>query len=148
MKCKGEKQREPQIDDWHTDEAFARHFLEGIHPLVSNYVKQYLIHFTTSSCPPFNNCDHPSQALRLVRSLNELKNELRSLTVRVDGKKETIEALLKSQRWSFYKDQYTGKEYELDLSKTNCAHPDFSCLIILPLPRFASYLEGFSMLRK
>ena len=89
-----------------------------------------------------------TQALRLVRSLNELKNELRSLTVRVDGKKETVDGLLKTQRWFFYNDQYIGKEYELVLTRTNFACTDFSCLIILPLSHFLSYLEGFSMLLK
>ena len=37
MKCKGQEQREPQIDDWRTDEAFVKHFLEGVNPLVGHH---------------------------------------------------------------------------------------------------------------
>ena len=90
--------RRPQIDDWRSDEAFARHFLEGVHPLVSvgplplpNTRKgQHLTWMT--------NTNYVSQALRLVRSLEEVKEELRGLTVRVDGQEETVSGLLESGR--------------------------------------------------
>merc|ERR1719370_881049 len=58
--------REPIIDDWQSDDAFVRHFLEGVHPL----------------------------ALRMVTSLQEIKEELRSLTFMVDRRQETVTSLL------------------------------------------------------
>ena len=42
-----------------------------------------------------------SQALRVVRSLDEIKAELRSLTVKVDGREETVAGLLETGRWFF-----------------------------------------------
>ena len=44
------------------------------------------------------NTNYVSQALRLVRSLEEVKEELRGLTVRVDGQEETVSGLLESGR--------------------------------------------------
>ena len=38
------------------------------------------------------------KVLRIVRSMEELKEELRSLTVRVEGRQETISELLKNRR--------------------------------------------------
>ena len=47
------------------------------------------------------NTNYVSQALRLVRSLEEVKEELRGLTVRVDGQEETVVGLLESGRFLF-----------------------------------------------
>ena len=33
--------RKPQIDDWKSDEAFVRHFLEGVHPIVGDFLKSF-----------------------------------------------------------------------------------------------------------
>ena len=44
------------------------------------------------------NTNYVSQALRVVRSLEEVKEELRGLTVRVDGQEETVSGLLESGR--------------------------------------------------
>ena len=44
------------------------------------------------------NTNYVSQALRVVRSLEEVKEELRGLTVRVDGQEETVAGLLESGR--------------------------------------------------
>ena len=38
----------------------------------------------------------------MVRSLDEVKEELRSLTVRVDGQEETVDGLLEAGRLIFY----------------------------------------------
>ena len=43
-----------------------------------------------------------SQALRMVRSLDEMKAELRGLTVKVDGQDETVAGLLDTGRWFFF----------------------------------------------
>ena len=45
------------------------------------------------------NTNYVSQALRVVRSLEEVKEELRGLTVRVDGQEETVVGLLESGRF-------------------------------------------------
>ena len=37
----------------------------------------------------------------MVRSLDEIKAELRSLTVKVDGREETVAGLLETGRWFF-----------------------------------------------
>ena len=42
------------------------------------------------------NTNYVSQALRVVRSLEEVKEELRGLTVRVDGQEETVSGLLEA----------------------------------------------------
>ena len=38
----------------------------------------------------------------MVRSLNEVKEELRSLTVKVDGQEESVSGLLQTGRSFFY----------------------------------------------
>ena len=38
------------------------------------------------------------QALRIVRSMEELKEELRSLTVRIDGQQATVAGLFENGR--------------------------------------------------
>ena len=38
------------------------------------------------------------QALRIVRSMEELKEELRSLTVSIDGQQETVAGLFENER--------------------------------------------------
>ena len=38
----------------------------------------------------------------MVRSLNEVKEELRSLTVRVDGQEQTVDDLMQTGRSFFY----------------------------------------------
>ena len=100
--------RKPQIDDWRSDEAFARHFLEGVHPLVS-FLLRDLPSFKSSTGSILGEmAQHRllelsySQALRLVRSLDEMKEELRGLTMKVDGQEETVAGLLETGRWFFF----------------------------------------------
>ena len=45
-----------------------------------------------------------SQALRMVRSLDEIKEELRGLTVKVDGQEDTVAGLLETGRWFSFTD--------------------------------------------
>ena len=76
----------------------ALHTLCDITQRVSNYY--------TEKCQLFTlNLErkklHRAQALRLVGSLNEMASkEMRRLNVQVDGKKETVYALLRTQRCS------------------------------------------------
>lgn len=62
--------RKPEINDWRTDDAFARSFLTGVNPLM----------------------------VRLVRSLSEIKEDFRNLSFGVDGEAENVSSLLESKR--------------------------------------------------
>ena len=85
------------------------------------------------------NTNYVSQALRLVRSLEEVKEELRGLTVRVDGQEETVVGLLESGRFfliflyliSLFKINYFLFVCKMNLCRLFMA--DYSILTTLPL---------------
>ena len=70
----------------------------------------------------------------MVRSLDELKEELRSLTVRVDGQEETVAGLLEAGRLIFYH-IWTAFGTNLTSSFHTCRLflADYSSLATLPL---------------
>ena len=97
------------------------------------------------------NTNYVSQALRVVRSLEEVKEELRGLTVRVDGQEETVVGLLESGRffliflyliWLFKIYHFRNSLY------VEWIFADFSWPTILFSPHFHSYPEGSFMHRR
>ena len=59
-----------------------------------------------------------SQALRMVRSLDEMKEELRGLTVKIDGQEETVAGLLNPGRCVFSLSQIQITQDKSQVSNT------------------------------
>ena len=81
-----------------------------------------------------------SQALRMVRSLDEIKEELRGLTVKVDGQEDTVAGLLETGRWFSFTDPDNKTKVKFTVQTINwylCVHrlfmADYSSLATLPL---------------
>ena len=68
-------------------------FLTGVNPMVGNF---YICIVGVLS---FSLVCFASQIIRMVRSLDEIKKEFKTLSFLVDGQRETAESLLKSGRW-------------------------------------------------
>ena len=55
----------------------------------------------------------------MVRSLDEIKEELRGLTVKVDGQQEAVAGLLETGRWSFFTDPYNKTKVKFTVQTIN-----------------------------